>query len=211
MPRHFTAAERRARQQLRPDVSASRSRACSEASSGASPSTSAATSAAQAGRREIPQSPLAAKLFENVRPLEEAAASSSGSSGAAEASTAASTTADRVLSAVGNSIFFGLLGTGSFFGYYTLKYDADQIQTMVDETKKAENAFPGSQVTTSEQVFLLLLAMQVSCTTATATGMEQAARASAFQQFQEFPSELVRLFCTRSCNFGSNTPAGLSM
>ena len=54
--------------------------------------------------------------------------------------------AGRILSTIGNTLFFGGLGVSAFFGYYTLRYTTDEIGTMVEETKKAENSFPGSNV-----------------------------------------------------------------
>ena len=48
--------------------------------------------------------------------------------------------------ALGNTLFFGSLGAGAFFGYYTLRYTADQVETMVEQTKEPENSFPGSSV-----------------------------------------------------------------
>ncbi|KAK9823312.1 hypothetical protein WJX72_001853 [[Myrmecia] bisecta] len=54
--------------------------------------------------------------------------------------------AGRVFSVLGNTLFFGALAAGGFFGYYTYRYNTDQIGTMIDETQKEENSFPGSQV-----------------------------------------------------------------
>ena len=48
--------------------------------------------------------------------------------------------------ALGNVLFFGSLGAGAFFGYYTARYTADQVETMVEQTKEPENSFPGSSV-----------------------------------------------------------------
>jgi hypothetical protein len=47
---------------------------------------------------------------------------------------------------VGNTLFFGSVAATAYFGYYTYRYSSDQLDTMVQETQKAENAFPGSQV-----------------------------------------------------------------
>lgn len=55
--------------------------------------------------------------------------------------------AGRVLSALGNSLFFGGVAAASFFGYYSYRYDVDQVERMVEETRaRPENAFPGSSV-----------------------------------------------------------------
>ncbi len=54
--------------------------------------------------------------------------------------------AQRALSVVANAFFFGALGAAAFFGYYTYSYTTDQVRAMVDETRKQENAFPGSEV-----------------------------------------------------------------
>lgn len=51
-----------------------------------------------------------------------------------------------MLSQIGNALFFSFLGAGAFFGYYTYRYTNEQIETMVEETKKLENSFPGSTV-----------------------------------------------------------------
>ena len=51
-----------------------------------------------------------------------------------------------ICQALGNALFFGSLGTGAFFGYYTLRYTADQVETMVEQTQAPENSFPGSSV-----------------------------------------------------------------
>ena len=47
---------------------------------------------------------------------------------------------------LGNTLFFGGVAATAYFGYYTYRYSSDQLDTMVQETEKAENAFPGSQV-----------------------------------------------------------------
>ena len=47
---------------------------------------------------------------------------------------------------IGNTLFFGGVAATAYFGYYTYRYSSDQLDTMVQETQKAENAFPGSQV-----------------------------------------------------------------
>ena len=52
----------------------------------------------------------------------------------------------RALTSLGNTAFLGLLGAGAFFGYYTVKYDTDTLQTVVQETHKEENQFVGSSV-----------------------------------------------------------------
>ena len=57
----------------------------------------------------------------------------------------------RVLSAAGNAAFLGVLGAGAFFGYYTVRYNAEELQTVVQETHKPENQFVGSSVRTRVQ------------------------------------------------------------
>ena len=52
----------------------------------------------------------------------------------------------RVLSAAGNAALLGVLGAGAFFGYYTVRYSAEELQTVVHETHKPENQFVGSLV-----------------------------------------------------------------
>lgn len=99
------------------------------------------------------ESETAHRLFDNAKlPVQaiEGAAGSSG--GAAAADTAAAHASEhaavgRVFSALGNTLFFGGVATASFFGYYTYRYDVDQVERMVEETQsKPENAFVGSSV-----------------------------------------------------------------
>lgn len=54
----------------------------------------------------------------------------------------------RALSSAGNAALLGFLGAGAFFGYYTVRYNAEELQTVVHETRKPENQFPGSAVST---------------------------------------------------------------
>lgn len=63
--------------------------------------------------------------------------------------TAIDGSAGRVIGGLGNALFFGVLGTGAFFGYYTYRYTNDQIETMIEETKKPDNSFPGSSVSST--------------------------------------------------------------
>ena len=55
----------------------------------------------------------------------------------------------RALGALGNTALLGFLGAGAFFAYYTVRYDADTLQTVVHETHKEENQFPGSTVSSA--------------------------------------------------------------
>ena len=82
------------------------------------------------------ESETAHRLFDNARLPPEAAAEAGGSGAAAadgaaaEAATAdalESTAAGRAVAALGNALFFGGLAAASFFGYYTYKYDVDQV------------------------------------------------------------------------------------
>ena len=54
--------------------------------------------------------------------------------------------ASRWLSTVGNTLFFGALGGTAYFGYYTLRYSSDDMERLLQERKKPDNDFPGSQV-----------------------------------------------------------------
>lgn len=95
------------------------------------------------------ESPQASKLFGNVGippEAEKAAAEAAEQAAAAASPPLENTAAMRVVSAIGNGLFFGSLGAAAFFGYYTYKYDNDQVAHMVEETKKEENAFMGSQL-----------------------------------------------------------------
>lgn len=84
------------------------------------------------------ESETAHRLFDNARLPPEAAAEAGGSSGAAPGAAAAaeaaaadaleSTGVGRAVSALGNALFFGGLAAASFFGYYTLKYEVDQVR-----------------------------------------------------------------------------------
>ena len=81
-------------------------------------------------------------------------AAGAGTSGAAAAAADAAaldaiehSAAGRVLSVIGNTLFFGSVAAASFFGYYTYRYDVGQVERMIEETEsKPENAFPGSSV-----------------------------------------------------------------
>lgn len=100
------------------------------------------------------ESETAHKLFENVKlPAEALEGSTAGAAGGAAAADAAAvdtlehSAAGRVLSALGNALFFGSVAAASFFGYYSYRYDVDQVERMVEETQaRPENAFPGSSV-----------------------------------------------------------------
>lgn len=54
--------------------------------------------------------------------------------------------AGKIASRIGNTLFLGLLGAGSYFGYYTYRYTTDEINDLVAEAEKPENSYPGSQV-----------------------------------------------------------------
>ena len=59
-----------------------------------------------------------------------------------------------MLSGIGNTLLFGVLGGGAFFGYYTYRYTTDQVETMVEETQKPENSYPGSSVSPLSRTML---------------------------------------------------------
>ena len=116
------------------------------APSAAGPGSNAgAAGGASGGSGGLPGSRIGStsRLFENVKPIaaEEAASSSSSSEAASEPGAAM-----RALTSLGNTAFLGLLGAGTFFGYYTVKYDTETLQTVVQETHKEENQFVGSSV-----------------------------------------------------------------
>ena len=69
----------------------------------------------------------------------------------------------RALSAVGNAAFLGVLGAGAFFGYYTVRYDAEELQTVVQETHKEENQFVGSSVRHQHQMLSQAFVHMHSC------------------------------------------------
>jgi hypothetical protein len=60
----------------------------------------------------------------------------------------------RALSVAGNALFFTALGGAAFFGYYTYRYSAQEVEEVVRERKRPENAFPGSSV-----ILMFLLAI----------------------------------------------------
>ena len=112
-------------------------------SSTAPASGSAAASSAGAGAGGLPGSRLGgtSRLFENVKPM----AAEEISAATAEAPSEPGA-AMRMLTTAGNAALLGLLGAGAFFGYYTVRYDAETLQTVVQETHKEENQFAGSSV-----------------------------------------------------------------
>lgn len=85
------------------------------------------------------ESETAHKLFDSARlppELSEAASGGGGGAGAGPAGAASegaavdaleSSALGRVFSAIGNTLFFGSVAAASFFGYYTYRYDVDQV------------------------------------------------------------------------------------
>ena len=47
---------------------------------------------------------------------------------------------------MGNTLFLGFLGASAYFGYYTYRYSTQEVENLIEETKKPENQFPGSDV-----------------------------------------------------------------
>lgn len=80
------------------------------------------------------------KLFDKVPPIPPEAAA------AAAAAEAQPHTPSRIWSIISNTIFGSLVASACIAGYYQYAYDTDQLQTIVDETRKPENSFPGSEV-----------------------------------------------------------------
>jgi import inner membrane translocase subunit TIM50 len=81
--------------------------------------------------------------------LDEVSQKNAATSGTQSASTSESgehSSFGRLLSAVGNSIFYGALGVSAFIGYYHYAYDINQLESMVKESQNAENQFPGSSL-----------------------------------------------------------------
>jgi len=102
------------------------------------------------------ESPIASRIFENVKqPVEvEAAAAAAGPSAADAAAMdlLENSTLGRVVSVFGNTLFFGGLAATSYFGYYTYKYDEEQMQRLINDRAKPENSFPGSSVSRAYMV-----------------------------------------------------------
>jgi hypothetical protein len=114
------------------------------------------------------ESPIASRIFENVKqpvPIEvEAAAAAAGPSAADAAAMdlLENSTLGRVVSVFGNTLFFGGLAATSYFGYYTYKYDEEQMQRLINDKAKPENSFPGSSV--SRVYMVPFLQSHVCCT-----------------------------------------------
>ena len=85
------------------------------------------------------------RLFENVKPPEGMAGAAGSAAGLAEAEALPGRGAGWG-AWLGNTIFFSGVAASAFFGYYTYRYSSDQLDTMIQETEKSENAFPGSEV-----------------------------------------------------------------
>lgn len=83
------------------------------------------------------------RLFENIKPI------ASEQVTATHEAPSQPGAAMRALSSAGNAALLGFLGAGAFFGYYTVRYNAEELQTVVHETRKPENQFLGSAVRTS--------------------------------------------------------------
>lgn len=101
------------------------------------------------------ESPQASKFFGNVGLPAEAESAAAAASEAAAAHQGPAAAADalensaigRAFSAIGNALFLGGVGAAAFFGYYTYRYDTDQVAHMVEETRREEaNKFLGSKV-----------------------------------------------------------------
>lgn len=79
------------------------------------------------------------KLFDKVPPIPPEAA-------AAAAAAAEPPAPSRIWSIISNTIFGSFVASACLVGYYQYAYDTDQLQTIVEETRKPENSFPGSEV-----------------------------------------------------------------
>lgn len=106
---------------------------------GARQSTSSSTSRSGAAGGTTAET---SRLFENVKPLPEVEAASASGGGPQQPNTASS----RVFSAISNGILYSALGTAALAGYYQYAYDVDDLQRVVDDTAKREDALPGSSV-----------------------------------------------------------------
>ena len=52
----------------------------------------------------------------------------------------------RMLSRAGNALLLAGLGGTAYFGYYTLCYKTEDMQSLIDQRRQPENEFPGSSV-----------------------------------------------------------------
>lgn len=52
----------------------------------------------------------------------------------------------RIAARIGNTLFLGFLGASAYFGYFTYRYTTPEVEQLIEERKKPENAFPGSDV-----------------------------------------------------------------
>lgn len=82
--------------------------------------------------------PAVSRLFENVTMPPETGSNAASISGHVSADALEHSAVGRIFSTVGNALFFGAVGAGAFFGYYTYRYSADEVEKMVVESKQKE-------------------------------------------------------------------------
>jgi len=114
-------------------------------SSGSAGGASSSRGAGSAGGTGSSNGGATSRLFENVKPPEGMAGAAGSAAGHAEAEALPGRGAGWG-AWLGNTIFFSGVAASAFFGYYTYRYSSDQLDTMIQETEKSENAFPGSEV-----------------------------------------------------------------
>lgn len=59
----------------------------------------------------------------------------------------------KTFNVIGNTLFFGTLATGGYFGYYTYAYDQNEVKEIIEEQKKSN--FPGMSTWCSLMEFYL--------------------------------------------------------
>lgn len=81
------------------------------------------------------------KLFENIG-ITSGVNASNVSKGAGEAVSGGGNAApNKLLSFLGNTVWFGLLGSGAFVAYHQYRYTSDELQSMIQDSEKTNEGF----------------------------------------------------------------------
>lgn len=81
------------------------------------------------------------KLFENIGITNGVNASNVAKEASEAASEAGNAAPNKVLSFLGNTVWFGLLGSGAFVAYHQYRYTSDELQSMVQDSEKTNEGF----------------------------------------------------------------------
>lgn len=109
-------------------------------SNGATPKELPKNTASGTASRVSADAEVASKLFEKVTPADITAAAPP------VVEEEGPSTFRRVFSIISNTLFFGALGVGGYFGYYTYRYNSEQLQTMIDATRQDSSNLPAGSV-----------------------------------------------------------------